>query len=108
MKLVLFIGIALYLLSLCNVFAEEITASGLQIRASCVAFNSFIKEYPNYNLSKYNIYINKLDDNYEIIFAPMLEKKEMAPRGGENIYGKEIHYIINGKTFEITRVFFAK
>lgn len=82
-----------------------IELSGLQLRAGVIALLEFEKQ--SYDIKNYKILIRSASDLTEVVFIPNISINGESIRGGENSFGKGIHYFISNLG-KIEKVTFAK
>jgi hypothetical protein len=100
---------ALLSASMCNANqTEKAKLTGPQLRASAVALEDFLKGADAPDLDKFSVEIFELDDSYEVVFVPNQLSGQPTVRGGETVFGKEVHYLISKNSNKIIRKSFAR
>jgi hypothetical protein len=94
--------------------AASVQLSGPQLSAATIALQRFQQIETAPDISHFHIRVEETAEIFEVIFIPdPVEERDakgarLIRRGGANIYGEEVHYVISRTTGEIIRTSFGR
>ena len=85
---------------------RQIEIDGILLKSFLFVMQDFQNE--KNEVQNYKVLFNEKEDVLEIVFVPKQSKNGEKMLGGRTIYGREIHYHVSIKNWEIIKKHFAK